>query len=81
MPVPPKGTLSDCVPFYFTPFSPMALMIKTGHGVPSVPSRDIVILVASLRRLDEAGVEFVYTDRHALLNAARRSGRTRGESL
>ena len=70
VPVPPGGTLSDYVPFYFTPFSPMALNVKTGHGIRSVPSRDIAILVASLRRLAEAGVEFVYTDRHALLNAA-----------
>ena len=70
VPVPPGGTLSDYIPFYFTPFSPMALKIKSGHGVPSVPSRDIAILVASLHRLAEACVEFVYTDRHALLDTA-----------
>lgn len=70
VPLPPGGPLSDYIPFYFTPFSPMALKIKTGHGVRSVPSRDIAILVASLRRLGEADVDFVYTDRHALLKAA-----------
>ncbi len=32
VPIGPRGTLNDCVPFYFTPFSPMLLKIKTGHG-------------------------------------------------
>lgn len=68
--VAPGGSLSEYIPFYFTPFSPMAYKIRTGHGVTVVPSRDIVILVASLRGLADAGVEFVYTDRHALLAAA-----------
>lgn len=30
VPLPPGGTLSDYVPFYFTPKSPMLLNIKTG---------------------------------------------------
>ena len=29
---PPGGTLSDYIPFYFTPFSPMLFNIKTGWG-------------------------------------------------
>ena len=29
---PPGGTLSDYVPFYFTPFTPMLLNIKTGFN-------------------------------------------------
>jgi len=33
VPVPPRGTLSDYVPFYFTPFSIMLFNINTGHGV------------------------------------------------
>lgn len=32
VPIPPGGTLSDCVPFYFTHLWPMMLNIKTGHG-------------------------------------------------
>ena len=32
VPKPPGGTLSDYVPFYFTPFSPMLLNITTGWG-------------------------------------------------
>ena len=70
VPVGPGGNLADYIPFYFTPFSPMAYKIKTGYGVPTVPSREIVVLAASLRRLATAGVDFVFTDRHALLATA-----------
>lgn len=31
VPIPPGGTLSDYVPFYFTPHSPMLLNIKQGN--------------------------------------------------
>jgi hypothetical protein len=71
VPIPPGGTLSDYVPFYFTPCTPMLLNIKTGyHGLKQTPMRDIVILVSSLHRLRELGMPFVFTDRHAYLNAA-----------
>ena len=71
VPITPGGTLSDYIPFYFTPYSPMLLNIKTGRGVPQRPMSDIVILVASLRKLAEAGNGFVYTDRHAFMATAR----------
>ncbi|MDE0007466.1 MAG: DUF4433 domain-containing protein [Gammaproteobacteria bacterium] len=70
VPIHPGGTLSDYVPFYFTPFSPMAYNIHTGHGVNQVNRRDMVVLVASLRDLADAGVPFVFTDRHAVLSYA-----------
>ncbi len=41
--VGPGGTLSDYVPFYFTPFSIMIYNIKTGYGgIPPVANEDIV---------------------------------------
>lgn len=67
VPVAPWGTLADYIPFYFTPFSPMLLNIKTGQGAQQRPMRDIVILVSSLHTLSGAGIKFVYTDRHAFL--------------
>jgi len=70
VPVPPCGTLGDYVPFYFTYASIMLFNIRTGHGVPSRPNEDIVFLVTSLHKLKEVGVQFVFTDRHAYLNAA-----------
>jgi len=70
VPIPPHGSLSDYVPFYFTPSSPMLFNIKTGHGATQRPMADIVILVSSLPKLRECGVPFVFTDRHAYLQNA-----------
>jgi len=68
--VPPGGTLSDYVPFYFTPRSPMLLNIKTGRHVRQRGNDEIVILVSSLPRIQESGLDFLFTDRHAYLQTA-----------
>jgi hypothetical protein len=66
VPVAPGGTLSDYVPFYFTPYSIMLYNIKTGYGgVPRQPNDQIVILVSSLRKVAELGIRFVFTNQHA----------------
>jgi hypothetical protein len=65
VPIPPGGTLSDYVPFYFTPYSIMLFNIKTGHGVRHVPNEEIVILVSSLHALAEREIQFVFTNQHA----------------
>jgi ssDNA thymidine ADP-ribosyltransferase, DarT len=66
VPVAPGGTLSDYVPFYFTPYSIMLYNIKTGYGgVPRQPNDQIVILVSSLRKVAELGLGFVFTNQHA----------------
>jgi hypothetical protein len=71
VPINPGGTLSDYIPFYFTPLSPMLLNIKTGrNGVRQTPMPEIAILVSSLHRLREHGIPFVFTDRHAYLQLA-----------
>jgi ssDNA thymidine ADP-ribosyltransferase DarT-like protein len=65
------GTLSDYVPFYFTPFSPMMYNIKTGwNGIQQRRNDEIVILVSSLFRLRDLGLPFLFTDMHAYLAAA-----------
>ena len=67
VPVGPGGTLSDYVPFYFTPFSPMMYNIKTGYGgIRKRSNEEIIILVSSLHRVHQMGVRFVFTDRHAI---------------
>jgi hypothetical protein len=74
VPVGPCGTLSDYIPFYFTPFSIMLLNIKTGYnGVPRVPNEEIAIIVSSLRRVAKLGIPFVFTDVHAYLRLAQHS--------
>lgn len=71
VPIEPGGTLSDYVPFYFTPYSIMLLNIKTGYaGVPQVPNGEIALLVSSLRRVAELGYSFVFTNQHAYPAAA-----------
>jgi hypothetical protein len=69
---PPGGTLSDYVPFYFTPFSPMLYNITTGWGgIRKRSNAEIVIMVSSLHELRKRNIPFLFTDRHAYLNAAR----------
>jgi len=71
VPIPPGGTLGDYVPFYFTPFSPMMLNIKTGWGgIQKRRNEEVVILVTSLPRLKELSIPFVFSDRHAYLQLA-----------
>lgn len=71
VPIPPGGTLSDYIPFYFTPYSPMLLNIKTGYnGVTRRLMDDIAIVVSSLREIHRQGLGFVFTDRHAYLATA-----------
>lgn len=66
VPIPPGGTLSDYVPFYFTPFSIMLFNIHTGFGgVTRVPNKEIVIFVSSLRKVADMALPFVFTNQHA----------------
>lgn len=64
--IPPGGTLSDYVPFYFTPSSIMLYNIKIDYnGITRRENRDIVCFVSSVHRLREQGVPFVFTNQHA----------------
>lgn len=69
--VGPGGTLSDYVPFYFTPFSIMMYNIHTGYNVQQVPNEEILIIVSSLVRMNELQIPFVFTDQHAYPAMAR----------
>lgn len=65
------GMLSDYIPFYFTPRSPMFLNIKTGYrGIQEWKNQEIAIFFASLHNVKRRGLPFVFTDRHAYLEAA-----------
>lgn len=66
VPVGPGGVLNDYVPFYFTPFSVMMKNIHSGWGgVQQRANEEILILVSSLRHIEEQGLPFVFTDGHA----------------
>ena len=66
VPIPPGGTLSDYVPFYFTPWSIMMFNIHTGSGgIPKRQNKDIVIFVTSVHLVHELGLPFIFTNQHA----------------
>ena len=69
--IQPGGVLSDYIPFYFTPHSPMLYNIRTGHnGIKQRSMSEIVIMVSSLPALAAKNIPFVFTDRHAYLQTA-----------
>lgn len=71
LPPPHPGVLSDYVPFYFTPFSPMMYNIKTGWGgITKRTNEEVLILVSSIWKLRGNQVPFVFSDRHAYLQTA-----------
>ncbi|MDQ4033885.1 MAG: DUF4433 domain-containing protein [Actinomycetota bacterium] len=61
--VAPFGYVSDYVPFYFAPRSPMMYRISKG-GVRSYPgsAAELVYLVSSVQIVDEAGLRWVFSD-------------------
>lgn len=70
--IAPGGALAGYVPFYFTPLSPMLYNIQTGWGgIQKRNNDEIVVIVSSLPALEQHGVGYVYTDRHAYLKTAR----------
>ena len=67
----PGGTLSDYVPFYFTPCSPMLYNIVTGYkGLQQRTKSEIVVLVSSLLHLESEGIDYIIADRNATLVSA-----------
>jgi hypothetical protein len=68
--VGPQGTLSDYIPFYFTPFSIMMYNIHTGRNVPKVPNEEIIVMISSLHQIAHLGIPFVFTDQHAFRKTA-----------
>ena len=71
VPIGPGGAVSDYVPFYFAPRSPMMYAIHRGN----VPTYDegcdrLIYLVTSVETLAASGARLVFTDRNAVLAIA-----------
>lgn len=62
------GVLSDYVPFYFGPRSPMLYTISRGN-VPGYTQgqKEIIHLVANVERIARDGINFIFTDGHAVV--------------
>ena len=64
--IAPFGNLSDYIPFYFGPHSPMLLQIKTGdQGVTQRPQSEIVYLISSLNAIEQNNCKYIFFDGHA----------------
>lgn len=69
VPVGPGGSLSDYVPFYFAPRSPMLYAIHTGAVVGYEGGQGAVVhLVSSVEPVAAAGLPFVFTNGHAVVS-------------
>lgn len=70
VPVSPGGFVSDYVPFYFAPRSPMLFAIYTGWVRSGLSQDEVIYLVTSVEKVVQANKLFVFTDRNATaLNA------------
>ncbi len=64
-PVPPGGKLSEYIPFYFGPRSPMLYQIATGFdGVTKYPQEEIIYIISSLDKIKEHNLPYFFTDGH-----------------
>lgn len=72
VPIKPKGTLGDYIPFYFWYRSPMLYVIYKGNDseVIQTNQEDIIYLVSDFDILQKNKCQFLFTDRHAKLNYA-----------
>lgn len=69
-PVPcgPGGMLHDYVPFYFAPRSPMLYTISRGNVEGHEDGQQAVVhLVSSVQKVQDAGLDFVFTDGHGIM--------------
>jgi len=65
-PDPPGGTLSDYIPFYFGPRSPMLYQIASGwEDIRKYPQEEIIYYISSLNLIKSAGLEYFFTDGYA----------------
>ncbi len=68
VPIQPGGVVHDYVPFYFATRSPMLYAIHQGavNGYNG-GQKDVIYLVSSAERIEQAGYGYVFTDGHAIM--------------
>ncbi|WP_391558937.1 DUF4433 domain-containing protein [Robertmurraya sp.] len=66
---PPWGNLHDYVPFYFAPRSPMLYTIHRGNVEGYEEGQEYIIyLKTTVQMIEDHGLDFVFTDGHAILD-------------
>ena len=66
VPVGPRGTVGDYVPFYFAPRSPMLFAISRGNVEGyTAGQRPVIYLCSSTEAVDAAKLRWVFTEGHA----------------
>lgn len=69
VPFPPKGTLHDYVPFYFSIRSPMLYTLSKGNVSTFQGSQaDVIYLASTVQNVIDHGLDFVFTDGHAIVS-------------
>ncbi len=59
--------LGEYIPFYFGMRTPMLYVIQKGfNGVTPTPAEEIIYCVSSVQKIVDAGLDFVFTDGHAV---------------
>ena len=67
VPVSPKGTIHDYVPFYFNSRSPMLYTIKNGN-IEGIKMQDLVFFKSTVQAVEEHGCKFAFTDGHGIMD-------------
>lgn len=68
VPIAPGGNLHDYVPFYFAPRSPMLYSIHMNRVEGySGGQRPVIYMVSSVQAVEAKGLDFVFTDGHAIM--------------
>jgi len=66
VPVAAKGKLTDYVPFYFAPRSPMLYAIHSGHVAGYTGGQEQILhLVSTVQNATQCGLAWAFTDGHA----------------
>jgi len=66
VPVGPRGTVGDYVPFYFAPKSPMLFAISRGNVAGyTAGQQPVIYLCSSTEAVHAAGLGWVFTEGHA----------------
>lgn len=65
--MPSGKTLGEYIPFYFGPRMPMLYVMQCGfNGVTPVRPSDVVYCITSVKSIQAAKLDFVFTDGHAV---------------